>query len=164
MKIFKLLITISLIFSFYCLMGQQPSYPQDTVVVIINKHFSKTDIRYKKQNSDGNLVFKIVLDCKYYGGNSFDAAILEKIFEDTRRPIEVCDPEIKIAKSDLKKYILVNDSWITNEGSLSELRRKVSRFPWDKANYVIFKEDQNCLEKDSLTLHQVSVGFYLEED
>ena len=69
-------------------------------------------------------------------------------------------PKKKVLKKELaERFIVVNDKWINQQGSLHTLKMKLGIAPFDKYNYVIFSQDYDCSDSDSVILHRVEIWY-----
>jgi hypothetical protein len=66
----------------------------------------------------------------------------------------------KVLKKGLtERFIVVDDEWINQQTSLRHLKNKLGIAPFDKYNYIIFSQDYDCADSDSVTMHRVEIGY-----
>jgi len=58
-----------------------------------------------------------------------------------------------------ERYFVVDDEWINQQTSLRHLKNKLGIAPFDKYNYIIFSQDYDCADSDSVTMHRVEIGY-----
>lgn len=63
-------------------------------------------------------------------------------------------------KNDLKnRFVLKEDEWLNRQTSLEHLKNIISFAPFGKYNFIIFQQDFNNEEYDSVTMYRVIVSY-----
>ena len=138
----------------------------DTVVCIIDT--TKNYVRFKENPivRDHQLPphWQIEIDGHYYDHVPYDKDIAGITFRAGLWKGNVGDisgfPKKKVLKRGLtERFIVVDDEWINQQASLNTLGRKLGYAPFSKYNYIIFSQDYDCGDSDSVTMHRVVLWF-----
>jgi hypothetical protein len=139
----------------------------DTVVCIIDTtnsyvEFVKNPI--KRDNYQPPDHWQIRIDGHYYDHVPYDKDIACIVFSAGWWSGNLGNisgfPKKRVPKKGLtERFIVVDDEWINQQTSLNSLGRKLGYAPFSKYNYIIFSQDYDCSDSDSVTMHRVEIGY-----
>jgi hypothetical protein len=143
--------------------GQRLPITNDTVVCILDT--TKSYVKFKenpirKENHPVPYHWQVEIEGSYYNGKSYEevagfafrAGLWGGVHVDGKFP------QKKLLKKEIsERFNLFHDEWIHNENSLDSLGRNIGYTPFSKYNYIIFSQDYNCEDSDTVTMHRVEV-------
>lgn len=159
---------IIFIYLFVCLTGilraQQP-YFKDTIVVVVDTTQQLVEIKKKKFSSGyPENHWQVNVKGHYYDIeypqykdsaciilSSNDLATIFPDFNDSLK--------IQIQKKYLCRFTLYSDKWLNEQTNLGVLYKKIGAGVISHYNFLIFKQDLEDKNKDTVTLYRVTVGF-----
>ena len=147
----------------------------DTVVCIIDTAQSCVSYRaYPFAPKDSTTRWQIAIKGHYYDYDTpdfpysqykdfacivFEAGYLGGIY--TKAEQALIPLQVKVAKAGLeKRYATANEEWINKQTDLGKaLMPRLGYIPADKYNFVIFKQDYENTDSDSVTMYRVQIGY-----
>jgi hypothetical protein len=159
--IFLLLVMI------YSIYAESQVLTNDTVVCIIDTtksyvEFVKNPIQ--RENYQPPDHWQIRIDGHYYDHVPYDKDIACIVFSAGWWSGNLGNisgfPKKRVLKKGItERFIVVDDEWINQQTSLRHLKNKLGIAPFDKYNYIIFSQDYDCEDSDSVTMHRVEIGY-----
>jgi hypothetical protein len=157
-----------LLFMIHSINAESQVLTNDTVVCIIDTTKSYVEFIENPIQRDNYQIpahWQIGIDGHYYDHVSYDKDIayigfMAGLWRGNLRDISGFPKKKKVLKKGLtERFIVVDDEWINQQTSLRHLKNKLGIAPFDKYNYIIFSQDYDCADSDSVTMHRVEIGY-----
>jgi len=75
-------------------------------------------------------------------------------------PDHVGSWDIKMQKEKIKdRFIVETDEWINQQKDYRTLNTRIGFYPRHKCNFIVFKQDFDNTDNDSILMHRVTVGY-----
>jgi hypothetical protein len=171
-KLLKMAQTMKVLFFFIAFLllvnatlKSQPT-SKDTVVCIVDT--SNTYVKFTSKpfpDRAPEIRWQVSIQGHYYDNEnlkdkdfacvSFHAGDMRNVPPHFKGPFQ-----IKVPKHIIKEpYIVETDEWINKQTDQVILGKRIGNFGFSKYNFVIFKQDYENLNTDSVTMHRVTVGY-----
>lgn len=161
----KAIISIHLFFYLSGVIKAQEPCFKDTVVVVVDTTQQFVEFK-KKQFSSGysENYWQVNVKGHYYDmerprDKDFACIVLNNDDLSTVFPDFNDSLKIQIQKKYLKRFTLYSDKWLHEQNNLSVLYKKIGVGVISHYNFLIFKQDLEDKNKDTVTLYRVTVGF-----
>ena len=157
--------TFAFFFVISSVLKSQPIH-NDTVVCIVDTTNSYVKFTSKPfPDRAPEIRWQVSIQGHYYDNENlkdkdfacinFTAGDMQNVHPHFRGPFQ-----IKVPKRTIKEpYIVETDEWINQQTDQVILGKRIGYFGFSKNNFVIFKQDFENLETDSVTMHRVTVGY-----
>ncbi len=138
----------------------------DTVICLIDT--TQSYVHFKVQPHAPrhfHTQWQVAIDGHYYDHDSlhhdFACIVLGSVdLKRLSRPQDQDNLELKVAKQDLiKHHQLFTEEWINQQKDLYALRKVLGITRQHKYNFLIFKQDFENIDCDSVTMHRVEIGY-----
>ena len=159
----KYFIIVCGILSFYCIRGKAQPVTNDTVVCIVDT--TKSYVQYwdnpiQRDEYQFPPHWQVGIEGSYYDGKSYEDVAVIVFRAGLWGGVDVDGrfPQKKLPKEQIaERFSLFYDKWIHNEKNLDTLGKKIGYAPFSKYNYIIYSQDYNCEDSDTVTMHRVEI-------